>query len=235
MHLCEALLAAFDATGETRYLVRAERLADHICIRQAALADGLVWEHYRADWSVDWDYNKDDKSNIFRPWGFQPGHLTEWAKLLLLLDQRRPRADHLPRARLFFDTAMAKSWDAQHGGLFYGFAPDGSVCDSDKYFWVQAESLATAARPGPACPARRNKPPWCGNPPMGLRLAAFRGPPTRRLVAHPARRQHEDQRSKKPRRQGGLPHHGGLLRRAGHAGPGRAADARAGLTLPATH
>ncbi|OGB79351.1 MAG: hypothetical protein A3G82_24710 [Burkholderiales bacterium RIFCSPLOWO2_12_FULL_67_210] len=41
---------------------------------------------------------------------------------------------------------MAKSWDAQHGGLFYGFAPDGSVCDSDKYFWVQAESLATAAR-----------------------------------------------------------------------------------------
>jgi mannose/cellobiose epimerase-like protein (N-acyl-D-glucosamine 2-epimerase family) len=28
--------------------------------------------------------------------------------------------------------------------MFYGFAPDGSVCDSDKYFWVQAESLAAA-------------------------------------------------------------------------------------------
>ena len=27
----------------------------------------------------------------------------------------------------------------------YGFAPDGSICDSDKYFWVQAESLAAAA------------------------------------------------------------------------------------------
>mgnify|MGYP006169782331 CR=1 FL=1 len=146
MHLCEALLAAYDATGETRYLDRAALLAEHITVRQAALADGLVWEHYRADWSVDWDYNKDDKSNIFRPWGFQPGHLTEWAKLLLLLDQRRPRADHLPRARLFFDTAMAKSWDTLHGGLFYGFAPDGSICDSDKYFWVQAESLAAAAR-----------------------------------------------------------------------------------------
>ena len=83
MHMCEALLAAFDATGEIRYLVRAERLADHICIRQAALADGLVWEHYRADWSVDWDYNKDDKSNIFRPWGFQPGHQ--------IADQLQPR------------------------------------------------------------------------------------------------------------------------------------------------
>ncbi|AOW13764.1 N-acylglucosamine 2-epimerase [Hydrogenophaga crassostreae] len=146
MHLCEALLAAFDATGETRYLDRAELLADNICIRQAALADGLIWEHYRADWSIDWDYNRDDKTNIFRPWGFQPGHLTEWAKLLMLLNARRPRADHTARARHFFDIAMEKSWDTEHGGLFYGFAPDGSACDTDKYFWVQAETLAAAAR-----------------------------------------------------------------------------------------
>lgn len=146
MHLCEALLAAFDATGEARYLDRAEQLAEHITQRQAALAGGLVWEHHRADWSVDWDYNRDDKSNIFRPWGFQPGHLTEWSKLLLLLNERRPRADFVTRAVHFFDTAMARSWDTAHGGLFYGFAPDGSVCDSDKYFWVQAETLAAAAR-----------------------------------------------------------------------------------------
>jgi len=146
MHLCEALLAAFDATGETRYLDRAALLAEHITVRQAALAGGLVWEHYRADWSVDWDYNRHDPSNLFRPWGFQPGHLTEWAKLLLLLNQRRPQAGLVERARRFFGTAMERAWDAQHGGLFYGFAPDGSVCDSDKYFWVQAESFAAAAR-----------------------------------------------------------------------------------------
>ncbi len=85
MHACEALLAAFDATGERRYLHRAETIAHNITVRQAALADGLIWEHYHADWSVDWDYNRDDKSNIFRPWGIQPGHLTEWAKLLLII------------------------------------------------------------------------------------------------------------------------------------------------------
>ena len=34
---------------------------------------------------------------------------------------------------------------AAHGGIHYGFAPDGSVCDAHKYFWVQAESLAAAA------------------------------------------------------------------------------------------
>lgn len=146
MHLCEALLAAFDATGEQRYLDRAALLADHITERQATLAGGLVWEHYHADWSVDWDYNRDDKTNIFRPWGFQPGHLTEWSKLLLLLNERRPTPAYVARAKHFFDTAMERSWDAEHGGLFYGFAPDGSVCDSDKYFWVQAETLAAAAR-----------------------------------------------------------------------------------------
>ncbi|MBC7942704.1 MAG: AGE family epimerase/isomerase, partial [Chitinophagaceae bacterium] len=147
MHACEALIAAFEASGEVHYLYRAETLARHITVRQANLMGGLVWEHYRADWSVDPEYNRDDKTNIFRPWGFQPGHLTEWAKLLLNLERHQSHlqgsADWmLPVARHFFDTAMARAWDAEHGGLFYGFGPDGVVCDSDKYFWVQAESLA---------------------------------------------------------------------------------------------
>ena len=29
--------------------------------------------------------------------------------------------------------------------MHYGFAPDGSICDGDKYHWVQAESFAAAA------------------------------------------------------------------------------------------
>ncbi|WP_250862503.1 AGE family epimerase/isomerase, partial [Caballeronia sp. INML3] len=58
MHTCEAFLAAFEATGEARYLDRAALLADNMVNRQAALAGGLVWEHYKPDWSVDWDYNK---------------------------------------------------------------------------------------------------------------------------------------------------------------------------------
>jgi mannose/cellobiose epimerase-like protein (N-acyl-D-glucosamine 2-epimerase family) len=145
MHSCEAMLAAYEATGEQRYLQRATTLAESITRRQAALADDLVWEHYHADWSVDWDYNKHDKSNIFRPWGYQPGHLTEWAKLLLILERHQSLDWLLPRAEQLFDAAMKHAWDAEHGGLVYGFAPDGSVCDGDKYFWVQAESLAAAA------------------------------------------------------------------------------------------
>ncbi|MBV8659810.1 MAG: AGE family epimerase/isomerase [Burkholderiales bacterium] len=145
MHACEAMLAAFEATGEARYLDRAELLADHITHRQAALMDGLIWEHYRSDWTLDPDYNRHDKTNIFRPWGFQPGHLTEWAKLLLILERHRPLDWLLPRAETLFNAAMKAAWDQDFGGLYYGFAPDGSICDDDKYFWVQAESLAAAA------------------------------------------------------------------------------------------
>lgn len=153
MHACEAMMAAFEATRDQRFLQRALTLAESVTGRLAGLADGLVWEHYRSGpdgaWSVDWDYNRDDKTNIFRPWGYQTGHLTEWAKLLMQLEHWLPEAQRpawlLPRARHFFDTAMDRGWDDAHGGLVYGFGPDGTVCDGDKYFWVQAESFAAAA------------------------------------------------------------------------------------------
>jgi mannose/cellobiose epimerase-like protein (N-acyl-D-glucosamine 2-epimerase family) len=150
MHACEALLAAFEATGQVRYLHRAETLAHNITVRQAALYGNLIWEHYHSDWSVDPDYNRQDRTNIFRPWGFQPGHLTEWAKLLLIMERHKAHMAGspdwlLPRAVELFDAALSKAWDHEHGGIHYGFAPDGSICDADKYFWVQAESLAAAA------------------------------------------------------------------------------------------
>jgi mannose/cellobiose epimerase-like protein (N-acyl-D-glucosamine 2-epimerase family) len=149
MHACEALITAFEATADPRYLKRAETLARNITVRQAQLADGLVWEHHRSDWSVDPDYNRDDKTNIFRPWGYQPGHLAEWAKLLLILERHGAVLDEstgwmLPAARKLFDAALRYAWDPRHGGIHYGFGPGGDICDADKYFWVQAESLAAA-------------------------------------------------------------------------------------------
>ncbi|WP_340115961.1 AGE family epimerase/isomerase [Pelagibius sp. 7325] len=144
MHACEALIWAFEATRERRYLDRAALLADTVTRRQASLAGGLVWEHYHEDWTVDWAYNRDDPKHLFRPWGFQPGHQTEWAKLLLILHRHAPADWHLPTARSLFDRSVETAWDAEHGGLCYGFDPEGRVCDGDKYFWVQAESFAAA-------------------------------------------------------------------------------------------
>ena len=145
MHTCEALIQAFESTSEHKYLDRALLVAKNICVRQAGLADGLIWEHYDEDWQVDWSYNKNAPDDLFRPWGFQVGHLTEWAKLLIILERHIKEDWILSRARELFDDAIEMGWDEKSGGLVYGFAPNGDVCDNDKYFWVQAESLAAAA------------------------------------------------------------------------------------------
>lgn len=164
MHSCEAMMAAFDATGEAKFLARALVLARGITQRLPAIVgSGLVWEHYTEAWKPDLEYGKATQGragNKFRPWGYQTGHLTEWSKLLLQLEAHLGSAAGkaacpgaaeeaaawlLPTARRFFDAAWERGWDAVHGGLVYGFSPedDGwSVCDADKYFWVQVGCAA---------------------------------------------------------------------------------------------
>ncbi|MDX1653630.1 MAG: AGE family epimerase/isomerase [Candidatus Competibacteraceae bacterium] len=144
MHTCEAMLAAYQASGDEKYLERAHTLARRVAVDLAAKAGGLIWEHYDEHWEVDWDYNRDNPKHLFRPWGFQPGHQTEWAKLLLILARHRPEDWLLPRARELFDAALEQAWDADYGGICYGVAPGSGICDGDKYFWVQAESFAAA-------------------------------------------------------------------------------------------
>ena len=98
MHMCEACLAAHACTGETRYLARAEQLIERFAFELAETSGGLIWEHYTEDWRIDWDYNRDSPGNIFKPWGFQTGHQTEWAKLLLIVHAQRPEPRWLAKA-----------------------------------------------------------------------------------------------------------------------------------------
>lgn len=145
MHMCEAMLVGFEATGDTRYLDRAELLAKRICVDLAAPADGLVWEHYKADWSHDWDYNKDDPKNLFRPYGYLPGHFVEWSKLLLILNRHRPANWLIPKAEFLFNTALDAAWVPETGAINYTFAPGGSILDTDQYYWVFSETIGAAA------------------------------------------------------------------------------------------
>jgi len=145
MHLCEAMIAAYEATNNALFLDRAILIAENIVKRQASYTNDLIWEHYKTDFSPDWDYNKDDPKNLYRPWGFQPGHQTEWSKLLLMINRHQPSDWLVNAAKALFDKAMDVAWDKTHGGLIYGFDPEEKWCDDDKYFWVQAESFAAAA------------------------------------------------------------------------------------------
>lgn len=146
MHMCEALLLAMKATGNTRYLDRAALLAKRFAVDLAAINDGKIWEHYDTDWQCDMQYNIDKPDDLFKPWGFQPGHQVEWSKLLLELNHWQPHSLWVKRAEALFDVAMTQGWDAEHEGLVYGFAPDGAFCDAHKYFWVHAEAFAAAWR-----------------------------------------------------------------------------------------
>jgi len=145
MHSCEALIAAFEATNDKKYIDKALIIANNICNQLAGQADGLIWEHYNSNWKVDWSYNKDNPDDLFKPWGFQVGHHTEWSKLLLILERYSSEDWLLPRAIELFEDAVKMGWDEKNQGLYYGFAPNGDICDKNKYFWVQAESIAAAA------------------------------------------------------------------------------------------
>lgn len=144
MHACEALLAAYDATGDEAHLDRAATLARRITVH---LARGdRIWEHYTADWRPDTAYNRDEPRDQFRPWGYQPGHHLEWAKLCCELDARHDDAWFVPRARALFDVAVETGWEARRGGFAYTLAPDGEVVVADRYGWVVAEGIGAAAR-----------------------------------------------------------------------------------------
>ena len=91
MHMCEAMLVAFEATSDIKYLDRAYQLAKTICVDLASKTGGLIWEHYRSDWSVDWDYNRDDQRSVSTLW-LPPGHFVEWAKLLIICTGIGPSA-----------------------------------------------------------------------------------------------------------------------------------------------
>ena len=98
MHLTEALMAAFEATGERLYLDRAESIADLVIRRSAGDAGWRVPEHYTEAWRVDPAYQGNE---MFRPAGTTPGHALEWSRLLLpaLVPRRQTPRLAAPRLR----------------------------------------------------------------------------------------------------------------------------------------
>jgi mannose/cellobiose epimerase-like protein (N-acyl-D-glucosamine 2-epimerase family) len=145
MHACEALLAAYEATGEDRYLDRAYAIAAALARDLAAETDGRIWEHFTPDWEPDLAYNRDRPRHQFRPWGFQPGHHAEWAKLLCLLAAHREEDWLVERARELFAYAVEEGWDDDRGGFYYALDEAGEPVVADKYGWAVAEAIGAAA------------------------------------------------------------------------------------------
>lgn len=145
MHTCEAMLAAHSATNERRYLDLSREIARTLTVDLAAEHDGWLWEHYTDDWEHDTSYNRDRPADLFRPWGYQPGHHVEWAKLLAVLDRRADVDWAIDRAEELFAVAIEHGWDDERGGYYYTFDRDGDPIVDDKYGWPVAEGIGAAA------------------------------------------------------------------------------------------
>jgi len=144
MHLTEALMAAFEATGEQVYIDRAERIASLVIGRHAAALDYRVAEHFTEDWSLDRDYRG---SEMFRPAGTTPGHWLEWARLLLQLYILGDRRNDWMRdaARALFKQSIDLGWDRERGGFFYTLDWDDRPSRREKVWWPIAEGIGAAS------------------------------------------------------------------------------------------
>lgn len=146
MHMCEALIAAYDVTGEERHLEDALTIARGLTVTLTQETDGLIWEHYTPTWEHDFTYNRETPNDTFRPWGYQPGHQIEWAKLLAVLSRHSDADWLLDRAEELFHLAIENGWDADRGGFYYSFDREGEPVVTEKYSWEVAEAIgATAA------------------------------------------------------------------------------------------
>ena len=144
MHLTEALMAAFEATGDRLYLTMAERIAALIINCHARAEGWRVAEHFTADWSVDRAYAGNP---MFRPAGTTPGHALEWSRLLVQLWELGGRAHAwLPEAAqaLFLHTCDI-GWDRERGGFYYTLGWDDRPDRTDRYWWPLAEGIAAAS------------------------------------------------------------------------------------------
>ena len=143
MHLVEALMAAFEATGEKSYLAKAESIADFFLRRSAAANRWRVPEHYHGDWTVDRHYKGSD---VFRPSGTTPGHSLEWARLALQLWRLgERRLDWLPgAAKALFSEATASGWD-ERGGFYYTLDWRGAPSIRDRLWWPCCEGIGATA------------------------------------------------------------------------------------------
>ena len=144
MHSTEALMAAFEATGERSYLEKAERIA-WLIIHKAARAEGWrVAEHFDGLWQVDRDYDGDP---MFRPAGTTPGHALEWARLLVQLHDLSHHADGwmIEAAKGLFARACETGWDAARGGFLYTLDWDDRPLQPLRLWWPNAEGIGAAA------------------------------------------------------------------------------------------
>ena len=149
MHGLEAFIAMGPRHGGCR--VARARPGDRrpLINRAAREQDWLLPEHFTADWQVLPDYNRDEPTHPFRPFGATFGHSLEWSRFLLQLDASPlvegpdwlvEAADGLTRR------ALDGGWALDgRPGLVYTVDWDGAPVADVRLHWPVCEGIQAAA------------------------------------------------------------------------------------------
>lgn len=130
MHLFEAFLALYDATGEAKWLARVGELFALFQTRFFAAEQQVLFEFFDETLARC----SDARGDIV-----EPGHMMEWVWLLDWYSRRsgRPVAQY---TRALYEKGLAIGMD-QSGLLFDAVAPDGRVIDARKRCWGITELI----------------------------------------------------------------------------------------------
>ncbi|RIJ70533.1 AGE family epimerase/isomerase [Nakamurella silvestris] len=149
MHAVEALLAAYDATGEVRWRDRALEISRRVMLEFAEPNNWRVPEHFDAAWQPVLEYNRERPDDPFLPYGATVGHALEWSRLLLHVEAAvGPESEPwLRRSSVaLFDRAVEDGWAVDGiDGFVYTTGWDGRPVIRDRMHWVAAEGIGAAA------------------------------------------------------------------------------------------
>lgn len=143
MHGVEALLAAYEATDDKRYLRQAGAILNFFIERAAPQNEWRIPEHYSNTWKIDESYGGDP---MFRPAGTTPGHSFEFARLALQWWDLcgRPDDGTPTRSRRLVERALMDAW-LDEGGLAYTLDHSGAISTRTRYWWPVTEAIGALA------------------------------------------------------------------------------------------
>lgn len=130
MHLFEALLALYDATGEAKWLARVGELFALFQTRFFDAEKGVLFEFFNDDWTR----LADARGEVV-----EPGHMMEWVWLLDWYSRRSGRP-----VKKYTDCLYARGLElgmAPSGLLYDAVAADGRVLDTGKRCWGMTELI----------------------------------------------------------------------------------------------
>lgn len=134
MHMLEAYLALYDASGEHRWLDGAERIVRLFEKHFYDARRGVLLEYFADDWAP----LPGEKGGIV-----EPGHMMEWVWLLRWYESRTRRSlAHF--ADTLYDRACALGTSAGSGLLIDEISADGRVLGANKRCWPQTEYIKAA-------------------------------------------------------------------------------------------